>query len=159
MIYRDDVAVDQNWAKLYIGFDEILCSKYPLKDKLTKAAVRRVGSKRVVAWTRGIYEAEDTVLEMDLMAWVRFIAALGATEGNGVLVGADAAEFELLETITDPGGLAGDLANVATGCTVVGFEKTIENTEAPTMVSVTVKIKEIIWGQTSRGGAGISLAR
>lgn len=160
MLYNDNKAIDQNWARIYAGPDPIECSKYALKDKVTVAKVRQIGSKKVNAFTIGIYEAEDTVIEMPAMAFYGlFLPSLGATEVNGVLVGASDREFELVETISDPSPLgAGSVTNIAKGCRVIGFEKSTENTEAATMVSVTIAIREIVWGATSRGGAGATLA-
>lgn len=163
MLYSDQVVLDQNSATLYLGpTQQIQCNKYALKDKITRAAVRRIGSPRVVAFTRGVYEAEDTVLEMDAMTFYGvFLPALGATEISPLVLSGGDAEFELTETIAAPGPLGevlGAVTNIAKGCQIAGFEKSTEATEAATMVSVTIKIREIVWGKTNRGGAGISLA-
>jgi hypothetical protein len=161
MIYNVNKAVSQVWARVYVGPTPIECSKYAFKDKETIARVRLIGSKRVVAFTQGIYEAEDTVIEMPAMQFYGlFLPSLGATSSNPTLTQVSSREFEIVETIRDPDFLAGagDVTNIAKGCRVIGFEKATENTEAAVMVSVTVAIREIAWGLTSQGGAGASLA-
>lgn len=164
MIYQEQKAIDHNWCKLLMsGFssDPLLVTKYPLKDKRTVEKIRVVGSPRVVAFTRGIYEAEDTVLEMhELAFYTKFLPRLGATIQNTTLVGAAGKVFELSEYVSDPDKSvfgAGGVTNFAKGCEVIGFEKGVENTEKANIVMVTISIKEIVWGVGP--GGGISLAR
>ena len=161
MFYNEQKAVSQVWARIYLGPDPIECSKYAFKDKETITRVRLVGSKKVVAFTQGIYEAEDTAIEMPAMQFYgKFLPSLGATDNNPSLTLISRREFEIVETIRDPDTSSGvqDVTNIAKGCRVIGFEKTTENTEAATMVVIQVAIREIVWGATSRGGAGATLA-
>jgi hypothetical protein len=165
MIYQEQKAIDSNWCKLMmsgLSADPLLVTKYALKDKRTVEKIRVVGSSIVRAFTRGIYEAEDTVIEMHALAfYTKFLPRLGATVQNAQIVGAVGKVFELSEYVADPdkGPFgAGGVTNLAKGCEVIGFESSTENTEKATVVMVTISIKEIVWGQSGLGG-GISLAR
>jgi hypothetical protein len=161
MIHNQEKAISQVWARIYIGPSPIECSKYSFKDKETIARVRLIGSKKVVAFTQGIYEAEDTVIEMPAMQFYGlFLPSLGATDNNPSITSLTQT-FEIVETIRDPDTFSssGDVTNIAKGCRVIGIEKSTETTEAATMVMVTIAIREIVWGATSRGGAGATLAQ
>jgi hypothetical protein len=171
MIYQEQKAVDHNWCKLLMsGFtaDPLLVTKYALKDKRTIDKLRVIGSPLVVAFTRGIYEAEDTVLEMyEAAFYTKFIPRLGAgvsvqaNAGGVQIIGAAGKVFELSEYVSDPDKSAfgaGGVTNFAKGCEVIGCEKSVENSEKGNVFMVTVAIKEIEWGQSGLGG-GFSLAR
>lgn len=162
MIYQEHKAPDGNWCRLVHPNlpDGIACSKYALKDKRTIGKVRRMGSPKVVAFTRGIYEAEDTVIEMDRMIfYTRFLPALGATAANKRITGMVGKIFELIEYVADPDkgvGGAGGTTNIAKGCEAIGIESSVEMTETPTTVSFSVAIKEIVWGAGPGGGLSIA---
>jgi hypothetical protein len=161
MIFQKDKAPDFNWVTLFANGAEVAAKKHGFKQTRATQKIKRYGSPKDVARTRGTVTVEDTVIEFDWMGAVKFMQSLGVTDYNLAPVDLVGKTFEMVEGIRDPETnifkSAGGLTNVAKGCEVVGAEWSSEASENASPLSITVSILDLDIAKGDKGGAGMTM--
>ena len=160
MRYQEHKAPDFNWVTVRIGLTEVKAMKHGFKMTRTVAKVKRYGSSKDVARTRGTSSVDDTTLEFDWMGALSFLRELGVSDVNPLAVDLVGKQFELVEDLRDPETnpvkSAGGLTNVAKNCEIISMEWNHEATEKQSPLMIGVSILDMSVARGDLGGGGVS---
>lgn len=157
MIYDETAAVDHNWVEVVIEGKTLHAKKIGYKAKRNVQNVFRMGKRVVQAFTLGTSEVEDFTYEFDYIAGIEFLSIFGVNDLNATNTDFAGRVFEIVETIGDPRSAAfvrpvGSVANVLKGCEVIGCEWSHEVGEAASLMSFTIRAKELDGAKGAAGG-------